>query len=480
MRFTFQNDHWCYEAVTLADLPTLAAHILDHTEHHVNLLEAPMGSGKTTLCNALLEAWGSEDRGSSPTFALIEEHYGPKGRFYHLDAYRLTSEEEAYDVMSDYISWSETAWATQEERLAIETKSMNLHIGLPKEREMNEHRILLTPESVQILTRTGHSIMVEEGAGELAGFTDRMYADAGADIISDTGTIFQCAIVAKVAPPTPAEIALMKGNQTLISALQLRTRDRSYFKALADKKITALALEEVRNSEDQSALRMAMSEIAGQMAARVGASLLADGAHGSRKGKLMGPIPGVLPARVVVLGAGVAGLSAVRAAQGMGAQVILMDSNINRLRDAQEMFGSVIGALRPVDGRTPMVVTEDMIAAMEPNSVIIDISIDSGGCFETSELTTHDEPTFEKFGVIHYMVPNMASAVGHTATIAMSNIVGPLLQQVADSGGVEDCLHYDLNVRAGLYMYKGLLTKRHLGEHFDLPFSNDSLLFGAL
>ena len=366
---------------------------------------------------------------------------------------------------------------------------------------MNEHRILLTPESVQILTRTGHSIMVEEGAGELAGFTDRMYADAGADIISDTGTIFQCAIVAKVAPPTPAEIALMKGNQTLISALQLRTRDRAYFKALADKKITALALEEVRNSEDQSALRMAMSEIAGQMAARVGASLLADGAHGSRKGKLMGSIPGVLPARVVVLGAGVAGLSAVRAAQGMGAQVILMDSNINRLRDAQEMFGSsvgteviqelvvskrlmkadiVIGALRPVDGRTPMVVTEDMIAAMEPNSVIIDISIDSGGCFETSELTTHDAPTFEKFGVIHYMVPNMASAVGHTATIAMSNIVGPLLQQVADSGGVEDCLHYDLNVRAGLYMYKGLLTKRHLGEHFDLPFSNDSLLFGAL
>ena len=403
--------------------------------------------------------------------------------------------------MSDYISWSETAWATQEERLAIDTKSMNLHIGLPKEREMNEHRILLTPESVQILTRAGHSIMVEEGAGELAGFTDRMYADAGADIISDTGTIFQCAIVAKVAPPTPAEIALMKGNQTLISALQLRTRDRAYFKALADKKITALALEEVRNSEDQSALRMAMSEIAGQMAARVGASLLADGAHGSRKGKLMGSIPGVLPARVVVLGAGVAGLSAVRAAQGMGAQVILMDSNINRLRDAQEMFGSsvgteviqelvvskrlmkadiVIGALRPVDGRTPMVVTEDMIAAMEPNSVIIDISIDSGGCFETSELTTHDAPTFEKFGVIHYMVPNMASAVGHTATIAMSNIVGPLLQQVADSGGVEDCLHYDLNVRAGLYMYKGLLTKRHLGEHFDLPFSNDSLLFGTL
>ena len=403
--------------------------------------------------------------------------------------------------MSDYISWSETAWATQEERLAVDTKSMNLHIGLPKEREMNEHRILLTPESVQILTRSGHTIMVEEGAGELAGFTDGMYADGGAEIISDTGTIFQCAIVAKVAPPTPAEIGLMKGNQTLISALQLRTRDRAYFKALADKKITAFALEEVRNSEDQSALRMAMSEIAGQMAAHVGASLLADGAHGSRKGKLMGPIPGVLPARVVVLGAGVAGLSAVSAAQGMGAQVILMDSNINRLRDAQELFGSVvgteviqdlvvskrlmkadivIGALRPVDGRTPMVVTKDMILAMEPNSVIIDISIDSGGCFETSELTTHDAPTFEKYGVIHYMVPNMASAVGHTATIAMSNIVGPLLQQVADSGGVEDCLHYDLNVRAGLYMYKGLLTKGHLGEHFDLPFSNDSLLFGAL
>ncbi len=403
--------------------------------------------------------------------------------------------------MSEYISWSETAWATQEERLAVETKGTNLHIGLPKEREMNEHRILLTPESVQILTTNGHQIMVETGAGDLAGFTDRMYANAGAEIVDEPGLIFQCAIIAKVAPPTPAEIALMKGNQTLISALQLRTRDRAYFKALADKKITALALEEVRNSEDQSALRMAMSEIAGQMAARVGASLLADGAHGSRKGKLMGPIPGVTPARVVVLGAGVAGLSAVRAALGMGAQVILMDSNINRLRAAQEDFGNalhteviqdlvvskrlgkadiVIGALRPVDGRTPMVVTEDMIASMEPNSVIIDISIDSGGCFETSELTTHESPTFEKFGVIHYMVPNMASAVGHTASVAMSNIVGPLVQVMADTGGVEDCLHYDLNVRAGLYMYKGLLTKRHLGEHFDLPFSNDTLLFGTL
>jgi tRNA threonylcarbamoyladenosine biosynthesis protein TsaE len=111
MRFTFQNDHWCYEAVTLADLPTLAAHILDHTEHHVNLLEAPMGSGKTTLCNALLEAWGSEDRGSSPTFALIEEHYGPKGRFYHLDAYRLTSEEEAYDVgLEEYLEDACPMW----------------------------------------------------------------------------------------------------------------------------------------------------------------------------------------------------------------------------------------------------------------------------------------------------------------------------------------------------------------------------------
>src|SRR5210317_2424299 len=402
--------------------------------------------------------------------------------------------------MSEYISWSETAWATQEERLAVETKGTNLHIGLPKEREMNEHRILLTPESVQILTRTGHSIMVEEGAGELAGFTDRMYADAGADIISDTGTIFQCAIVAKVAPPTPAEIALMKGNQTLISALQLRTRDRDYFKALADKKITALALEEVRNGEDQSALRMAKREIAGQMAARVGASLLADGAHGSRKGKLMGPIPGVTPARVVVLGAGVAGLSAVRAALGMGAQVILMDSNINRLRAAQELNPAliteviqelvvakrlkkadlVIGALRPVNGRTPVVVSEDAIATMEPNSVIIDISIDSGGCFESSELTSHENPTYEKHGVIHYCIPNMASAVGHTATIALSNFVAPMLSTLSELGGVEDCLHYDLNMRAGLYLYKGLLTKRHLGEHFDLPFSNDALLFGNL
>jgi alanine dehydrogenase len=365
---------------------------------------------------------------------------------------------------------------------------------------MNEHRLLLTPESVQILVASGHEIVVETGAGTLAGFPDASYANAGATIALGTEEVFQCAIVAKVAPPTVAEIEMMRGGQTLISALQLRTRNRAYFKSLADKKITALALEEVRNSEDQSALRMAMSEIAGQMAARVGASLLADGAHGSRKGKLMGPIPGVSPARVVVLGAGVAGLSAVRAAHGMGSQVVLMDSNINRLRAAQELNPAliteviqelvvakrlkkadlVIGALHPVNGRTPVVVSEDAIAAMEPNSVIIDISIDSGGCFETSELTSHENPTYEKHGVIHYCIPNMASAVGHTATIALSNFVAPMLSTLSELGGVEDCLHYDLNMRAGLYLYKGLLTKRHLGEHFDLPFSNDALLFGNL
>jgi len=402
--------------------------------------------------------------------------------------------------MSEYISWSETAWETQEERLAVDAKSAQLQIGLPKEHAMNEHRLLLTPESVQILVAQGHEIVVETGAGTLAGFSDASYANAGATIALGPEEVFQCAIVAKVAPPTVAEIAMMRGGQTMISALQLRTRNRDYFKSLADKKITALALEEVRNSEDQSALRMAMSEIAGQMAARAGASLLADGAHGSRKGKLMGPIPGVSPARVVVLGAGVAGLSAVRAAHGMGSQVVLMDSNINRLRAAQELNPAliteviqelvvvkrlkkadlVIGALHPVNGRTPVVVSEDAIAAMEPNSVIIDISIDSGGCFESSELTSHENPTYEKHGVIHYCIPNMASAVGHTATIALSNFVAPMLSTLSGLGGVEDCLHYDLNMRAGLYLYKGLLTKRHLGEHFDLPFSNDALLFGNL
>ena len=402
--------------------------------------------------------------------------------------------------MSEYISWSETAWETQEERLAVDAKSAQLQIGLPKEHAMNEHRLLLTPESVQILVAQGHEIVVETGAGTLAGFSDASYANAGATIALGPEEVFQCAIVAKVAPPTVAEIAMMRGGQTMISALQLRTRNRDYFKSLADKKITALALEEVRNSEDQSALRMAMSEIAGQMAARVGASLLADGAHGSRKGKLMGPIPGVSPARVVVLGAGVAGLSAVRAAHGMGSQVVLMDSNINRLRAAQELNPAliteviqelvvvkrlkkadlVIGALHPVNGRTPVVVSEDAIAAMEANSVIIDISIDSGGCFESSELTSHENPTYEKHGVIHYCIPNMASAVGHTATIALSNFVAPMLSTLSGLGGVEDCLHYDLNMRAGLYLYKGLLTKRHLGEHFDLPFSNDALLFGNL
>ncbi len=403
--------------------------------------------------------------------------------------------------MSEYISWSETAFATQEERLAVDTKDAQLQIGIPKEHEMNEHRILLTPESVEVLVRNGHEIKIEKGAGRLAGYTDAMYAEAGASIVQGPEYVFDCSVIAKVAPPTLVEIDMMRGGQTLISALQLRTRDRAYFKALADKKITALALEEVRNSDDQSALRIAMSEIAGQMAARIGASLLADGASSSGKGKLMGGVPGVAPANVVVIGGGVAGTSAARAAIGMGASVVLLDASVNRLRDVCEQLQHkvstevlqdvilskrlseadiVIGALAPVEGRTPIVVTEDMVEQMSRGSVILDISIDHGGCFETSEITSHEEPTFVQDGIVHYCVPNIASAVGHTASIAMSNFVTPLLGEMAAGGGVQECLHFDLNIRAGLYLYRGLLTKRHLGEHFDLPFSNDSLLFGTL
>lgn len=403
--------------------------------------------------------------------------------------------------MSDYLSWSETAWATQEERLAVDTKNAKLVIGVPRERDMDEHRILLNPAAVQVLVQNGNEILIESGAGLLAGWEDKEYASAGASISSDANSIFQCDIIAKVAPPNKKEIAMMKGNQTLISALQLRTRDRDFFKALADKKITGIALEEIRDADDQSALRIAMSEIAGQQAARLGASLLAEGLSGKRKGKLMGGVPGVAPASVLVIGAGVAGMAAVRLSRGMGAEVVLLDQSISKLRYATEQMGGglvteliqesvlknrlqhvdvVIGALSPIEGRTPMVVTEEMVELMPVGSVIIDISIDSGGCFETSEITSHGEPTFVVHDVLHYCVPNMNSAVGNTSSIAMSNIVGPMLLQLSGNGGVKESLHFDLNIRAGLYLYGGLLTKRHLGEHFDLPYSSDDLLFGNL
>ncbi len=403
--------------------------------------------------------------------------------------------------MSDYLSWSDTAWATQEERLAVDTKNAKLVIGVPRERDMDEHRILLNPAAVQVLVQNGNEILIESGAGLLAGWEDKEYASAGASISSDAYSIFQCDIIAKVAPPNKKEIAMMKGNQTLISALQLRTRDRDFFKALADKKITGIALEEIRDADDQSALRIAMSEIAGQQAARLGASLLAEGLSGKRKGKLMGGVPGVAPASVLVIGAGVAGMAAVRLSRGMGAEVVLLDQSISKLRYATEQMGGglvteliqesvlknrlqhvdvVIGALSPIEGRTPMVVTEEMVELMPVGSVIIDISIDSGGCFETSEITSHGEPTFVLHDVLHYCVPNMNSAVGNTSSIAMSNIVGPMLLQLSGNGGVKESLHFDLNIRAGLYLYGGLLTKRHLGEHFDLPYSSDDLLFGNL
>ena len=194
-------------------------------------------------------------------------------------------------------------------------------------------------------------------------------------------------------------------------------------------------------------------------------------------------------------------MAAVRLSRGMGAEVVLLDQSISKLRYATEQMGGglvteliqesvlknrlqhvdvVIGALSPIEGRTPMVVTEAMVELMPVGSVIIDISIDSGGCFETSKITSHGEPTFVVHDVLHYCVPNMNSAVGNTSSIAMSNIVGPMLLQLSGNGGVKESLHFDLNIRAGLYLYGGLLTKRHLGEHFDLPYSSDDLLFGNL
>ena len=399
--------------------------------------------------------------------------------------------------MGDYIGWSETEWATQEERLAVDTKSQDLFVGIPLEHEMDEHRVALTPHAVMALTAKGHRILVERGAGEAAGFSDHKYSEAGAEIANGPEAVFKAQTVLKVSPPTQAEIEMMPGNQTLISALQLRTRNRDYFKALADKNITALALEEIRDESDHGALRIAMSEIAGRMAAQIGASLLS-GTSPKGKGKLLGAVPGVASSRFVVIGAGAAGLSAARAAMNTGAQVIIMDESVARLRYAMELLGDrvitesfrpklamkrlrdadvAVGAVAPVNGRTPMMVSQEMVEGMEPGSVIIDISIDQGGVFETSELTSHDKPTVLKHGVIHYGVPNIASSVGQTASIAMSNVVAPLLESIAEMGGVQESLKVNLHFRAGLYLYNGLLTKKHLGEFFDLPFSDDVLLF---
>jgi alanine dehydrogenase len=383
----------------------------------------------------------------------------------------------------------------QEEMLEISRKKGKLFIGIPKEISFQERRVALVPVAVSVLVANGHRVRVESKSGELASFSDRDYSEAGAEICYDPKEIFECDIIFKVAPPTEDEVDMMVGNQTIISALQLSVQPKSLLQKLMQKKVTAVAWDYIRDDSGLFPVVRTMGEIAGTTSILIAGELLSSFSEG--KGVMLGGIAGVTPAEVVVIGAGTVGEFATRSAMGLGANVKVFDNSLSRLRRLQNDLGRriytsvvnpnvlakalrradvVIGALRAPLGRTPCVVTEEMVEGMKTGSVLVDVSIDQGGCFETSHVTNHKDPTFVKHGVIHYCVPNIASRVSRTASFALSNIFLPILLDMGDHGGCKDLIKNDHGFRSGVYMYRGTLTSEVLGKVFDLKYKDIELL----
>lgn len=389
--------------------------------------------------------------------------------------------------------FSKSELMPQEEKLDVRKKKGKLFIGIPKENFKLEQRICLTPEAVAMLTAAGHRVLLESGAGLYASYTDKEYSEAGAAIELDSKKVWACPMILKVEPPTVEELALMKPKTYLFSAIQLKTQTKAYFLALQKKKITALCYEFIKDRVGAYPFLQAISEIAGIASVHIAAEYMSKSTNG--KGLLFGNITGVPPTEVVIIGAGTVAECAARTAIGLGANVKIFDNSIHKLKRLQEALpyrvatstiqekvlkkalmrcDVAIGAIRGCN-RTPIVVSQTMVERMKAGAVVIDVCIDNGGCFETSEVTTHDNPTRVKFNVIHYGVPNITSRYSKTSSQAISNILSPYLLELSDQGGLEDALRTDISIRSGIYMYQGILVNEQIGVWYNLDFKDINL-----
>ncbi|QCK14412.1 alanine dehydrogenase [Mangrovivirga cuniculi] len=387
---------------------------------------------------------------------------------------------------------------TQEKPEPTKKEHKSLFIGIPKETAYQENRVSLTPEAVGLLVNNGHEILIEAGAGERSNFGDNEYSEAGARICYDPKQIFKADIILKVEPLTNEEMEWLEPGKTLFSAMQVGNQTPEYLKALINKKITAIGFEYIEDKVGGMPVVRAMSEIAGSTVMLIAAEYLSSVNRGM--GIILGGITGVPPTKVVIIGAGTVGEYAARTAIGLGAEIEVYDNQIYKLRRikhalGQQVFTSaidtvrlgrsletadvVIGAVRAEKGRNKIVVTDDMVSRMKQDSVIVDVSIDQGGCFETSRITTHDDPIYRKHGVLHYCVPNIASRVARTATEAFSNIFTPILLRMGDLGGVDDMIFTNPWFMKGVYAYRGSLTNKHLAQRFNLRYRDLELLITA-
>lgn len=375
----------------------------------------------------------------------------------------------------------------QEAMLETGKRKNSLYIGIPKEISFQENRVPLTPLSVALLVENGHDVVLESGAGEAANFLDHHYSEQGARIVRDKEEVYKADIIIKIAPPTLEEVDMMRNGQVLLSSQQPSLMGIDHLQALMKKKVTALSYEYLRDEGDTLTVVRAMSEIVGATSVLIAAEYLSNVFDG--KGLMLGGVTGVPPTEMVILGAGTVGEFAARTAIALGAQVKVFDSSVYRLRRLQNNVGTrvftsviqpivlrkavigcdvVIGATRATNGRSPCIISEETVSRMKPNSVLIDISIDQGGCFETSEITNHETPVFRKYDVIHYCVPNIASRVARTATYALTNIFTPILLDIGEMGGIMNLIWAKPGVRNAIYLYQGHLTNKDIANKFNL------------
>jgi len=396
---------------------------------------------------------------------------------------------------SGFEALAQSSLYPQEKLVQVRKGSKSYFIGLPKEISLQEDRITLTPDAVQLIIGRGHEVWVESGAGEGAHYTDNMYSEAGAKIVYSAKEVYEADVILKIEPPTSEEVNYFKPGKTLISALQLGNIDKNIITTLMQKKVTALGYEFIEDKVGGFPIVRSMSEIAGNAALFVAAEYLSKG-----KGIALGGITGVPPAQVVIIGAGTVAEHAARAALGAGADIKIFDNHLYKLRRIKHALGHqiytssidtatlgdalkeadvVIAALRPEKGKNRVVVSEEMVMEMEPDSVIIDLSIDHGGCIETSDITTHKAPIFRAHDVIHYCVPNIASKVARTSTIALSNIFTPTILRAGEEGELDDMIFNHSWFMRGVYIYKGSLTNRQVADKFELECKNLELLMAA-
>ena len=389
---------------------------------------------------------------------------------------------------------SKTMLMPQEEMLEVVKRSQKMKIGIPSDVHKVEYRVPLTPQAVDLLVSYGHEILIEKNAGKSASYSNKDYSEAGATIVESKEETFQCDIVLRISPFSGDEIDLLRGNQVIFSSMQVQAFCQETVQKLMQKKITAIAFEYLENEDGFLPFVHQMSQIAGVTSITIASEYLSKSRNG--KGVLFGEVTGVTPAELVIIGTSTAAEYAARAALGLGIFVKVFDTSVYELSKLEEKLGRriftsvfypkvlrkalvsadvVIGAMS--FNTTPKFkVSEELIKKMKEGSVIIDLNVSQGGCFETSECTDFNKPTFVKHGVVHYCVPNSPALVARTASISLSNILIPILLSVGDSGGVDAYIKNSRGFRKGVYVFHGALTNADIGNLFNIPSKDIDLL----